>query len=121
MLRVYTYLHRLYADIQKQIDQKEIASPEPKEEWSDFIDQLWDSSLPYCRQGGYVHGQPLEETETPTGSYSRSSEILNELIHCSSESSLLELQEAPLIQVSSSSLPVSHSDEMSESAAGKSM
>lgn len=121
MLRVYTYLHRLYADIQKQIDQKEIASPEPKEEWSDFIDQLWDSSLPYCRQGGYVHGQSLEETETPTGSYSRSSEILNELIHCSSESSLLELQEASLIQVSSPSLPVSHSDEMSESAAGKSM
>lgn len=101
------------------MEQKEVASPEPEEEWSDFIDQLWDSSLPYCRQGGYVHGQPLEGTETPTGSYSRSSEILNELIHYSSESSLSELHEAPLLQLSPTSLPMSHSDDTPESGAGK--
>ena len=72
-----------------------MAIPEPKEErWSDFVDDLWDRKLPHFRRKGYVYSNgpssPVIKTpeETP-----RSSKMVNELIHYSSEINVLELMD----------------------------
>jgi hypothetical protein len=69
--------------------------PEPKEErWSDFVDDLWDRKLPHFRRKGYVYSNgpssPVVKTpeETP-----RSSKMVKELIHYSSEINMLELMD----------------------------
>ena len=73
----------------------DVAIPEPKEErWSDFVDDLWDRKLPHFRRKGYVYSNgpssPVIKTpeETP-----RSSKMVNELIHYSSEINMLELMD----------------------------
>lgn len=95
------YLPRLIDDVKKNVSHSDLTTPEPKDEkWDDFIPDLWDSRLPHFRQRGYVYsrGSPspdvkrrgLGATQEGTGA---SSEILNELIHYSSETNLLALDD----------------------------
>ena len=79
----------------QSVVRSDMAIPEPKEErWSDFVDDLWDRKLPHFRRKGYVYSNgpssPVIKTpeETP-----RSSKMVNELIHYSSEINVLELMD----------------------------
>lgn len=79
----------------QSVVRSDVAIPEPKEErWSDFVDDLWDRKLPHFRRKGYVYSNgpssPVIKTheETP-----RSSKMVNELIHYSSEINVLELMD----------------------------
>ena len=87
----------------------DLRTPEPREtKWDDFIPDLWDSQLPHFRHRGYVYskGSPSPDIKhrglgTAQEGVGTSSGILNELIHYSSETNLLELsdeQEVPSVE-----------------------
>ena len=88
-------------------------APEPKEEWSDYIDQLCNFNFVYSKERAYVNERDtIVDSECSTGSCTKSSEILNELMDFSSDSQHLEGQDPQLIQPSSKSW--SHSSETYE-------
>ena len=87
-------LLRLITEVQAEVSHNELNTPEPKEDkWDDFIADLWDTWLPHFRQRGYVYSSTpthyLEAGNTPAGRGNRSSQILSELIHYSSDTNLL--------------------------------
>lgn len=91
-------LLRLITEVQAEVSHNELNTPEPKEDkWDDFIADLWDTWLPHFRQRGYVYSSTpthyLEAGNTPAGRGNRSSQILSELIHYSSDTNLLETME----------------------------
>ena len=100
-------LLRLITEVQAEVSHDELNTPEPKEDkWDDFITDLWDVWLPHFRQRGYVYTSTrthyLEAGNTPAGRGNRSSKILSELIHYSSDTNLLETME------NASSIPSLH-------------
>ena len=109
---LYLYLPRLIADVKKYVSHSDLHTPEPKDEkWDDFIPDLWDTRLPHFRQRGYVYsrGSPSPDikrrglgAQEGTGT---SSEILNELIHYSSETNLLVLGDQDVPSDSTVSTP----------------
>lgn len=100
-------LLRLITEVQAEVSHDELNTPEPKEDkWDDFITDLWDVWLPHFRQRGYVYTSTrthyLEAGNSPAGRGNRSSKILSELIHYSSDTNLLETME------NASSIPSLH-------------
>ena len=95
-------------------------APEPKEEWSDYIDQLCNFNFAYSKVRAYVH-EPgaIDDSECSMGSCTKSSEILNELMDFRSDSQCLEVQDPQLIQPSSNSWSQTYETSESESEIGK--
>lgn len=77
----------------QSVVRSDVTTPEPKEDkWSDFVDDLWDRKLPHFRRKGYVYSSsPSSPVPSAVEENPQSSKMLNELIHHSSETNLLEL------------------------------
>ncbi len=105
--------------MQKCVTQSDVPTPEVKpDKWDDFVPELWELKLPHFRQRGYVYsrstsvsgaGPPLDFRGVVAGMLERetshSSEILNDLIHYSSESNLLLVESEDENEVMSSGIP----------------
>lgn len=83
---------RLTGEVQAQVSRSEISTPEPKDEkWSDLVEDLWETHLPYFRQRGYVVSSRPNSESSFSEDPDPSSTILNELIRRDSDQNLLEL------------------------------
>ena len=75
------------------MSQTEFTSPEPSDDkWSDFVEDLWERRLPHFRHRGYVFSS-AQSSPLLGSDGEHSSKILDELIHYSSETNLLEIIE----------------------------
>ncbi len=111
---------RLISEVQKHVTQSDVPTPEAKPEmWDDFVPDFWELKLPHFRQRAYVYSRSTSTCQVGglfldirgalagmlDRQNSHSSEILNDLIHYSSETNLLVGDSGDENEVMSSGLP----------------